>query len=819
MIKKNITNLSSPLGVRGKYLEYLSDKRNLVSIRRGFVILANRGLWLFFICLLLASCSGTRHLPEGEKLYTGAEIRIETTDKVEKSRIKAAALAVVRPEPNGSYLGMRPKLMLYQAGGENPTGKFKKWLKKTGEAPILISHVKPGLTSSIIDARLFNMGIFNSFTEFRIVEKKRTAKVIYTSYIHKPYVFNELQYDFSSLNPEQENLDSNSIRSDYKKIEEIIFTGKDKSFVKAGENYSLETLENERVRIDALLKNRGYFYFNPDYFLFEADTSVVDFSVSLKLTLKPDVPENALKAYQIQNVFVNQNYSLNDDVSQYSNDTVMCQNAVFVGSKEQMNISPDVILRSVYLRKNEIYSRENHNITLNRLMSMGNFKFVQLKFSDSDTTASGFLDVTILMTPMPNYTFRAEMDIVSKSNNYTGPRMNLSILNRNAFKGAELLNLNMAGSFEAQLSGANKNLFSYSWNPQIELTFPRFWAPFKIKPTQSIYMPKTSLSLSYNYMKRVNYFDMSIFQFIYGYKWKKSIRDEHIFNPINVSNTSIFNESNEFTALLASNPFLKKSYEEQFVGGGSYSYTYNEQVIPGKKIQYYFNGTAEAAGNFFSLAKTIGGDNPSADNPSTLLGSVYSQYAKVSFDGRVYYNFRNNDKVAMRLFAGVAKSYGNSSTLPYSKQFFSGGPNSIRAFQINSLGPGNYFQNTENVGFLQLGGDIKLELNAEYRFDIYRFIKGALFLDAGNVWQQASNPANIGNPFAFNGFINELAVGAGFGLRVDVSFFVLRFDLATPLRKPWLTESNRWVITEINPLNSAWRKENIMLNIAIGYPF
>jgi len=173
----------------------------------------------------------------------------------------------------------------------------------------------------------------------------------------------------------------------------------------------------------------------------------------------------------------------------------------------------------------------------------------------------------------------------------------------------------------------------------------------------------------------------------------------------------------------------------------------------------------------------------------------------------------------LRLFAGVASSYGNSSSLPYSKQFFSGGPNSIRAFRINSVGPGNYFQQSTNTGFLQMGGDIKLEMNAEYRFNIFSFFKGALFVDAGNVWQETSNPSNIGTPFALSQFMNELAVGTGFGLRVDVSFFVLRFDLAIPLRKPWLAENERWVIKEINPLNSAWRTENLMLNIAIGYPF
>lgn len=750
----------------------------------------------------MAACSGTKHLPRGEKLYTGEEIKLETTDKINKRFIKTIAESAVRPSPNKSYLGMRPKLWMYMAAGENPKTKFNKWLKKTGEAPVLISSVKPGVTTAIIDAKLFNIGIFKSYSESKIVEKKHTAKVIYTSHIHKPYIVKELNYAISD--------DS---------LSHTILTEKKKSFIKPDEDYNLDILKNERIRIDALLKNNGYFYFNPDYLLFKADTSAVNHSISFKLTLKDSIPKNTLTVYRINKVFIDQDYSLNEEVTDRTKDTIKYRNNVFIGKESEMNIRPRVILRSVYLKKNEIYSRQNHNITLNRLMSMGNFKFVQVKFSDSDTIAPGFLDVTILMTTMPNYTFRAGTDLVSKSNNFTGPRMNLSLLNRNTFKGAELLNLNMAGSFEAQLSGNNKNLYSYSWNPQVELTFPRFIVPFKIKRTNSIYIPKTMLSLSYNYLKRVDYFDMRTFQFIYGFKWKENIKKEHELNPINVSYTSLGNQSAAFTELLATNPFLKKSYEEQFIAGGNYSFTYNEQVVPVKKMQYFLLATAETAGNVFSLAKLIGGEKPSSENPSKVVGSIYSQYAKLSIDARGYFNFSDKNKMAMRVFAGVAKPFGNSSILPYAKQFFSGGPNSLRAFQINSVGPGTNYQNSDNRGFLQLGGDIKLEMNGEYRFNIYRFLKGALFVDAGNVWLQKSNPANTGSPFLFSTFMNEIAVGTGVGLRIDVSFFILRFDLAMPLRKPWLEENHRWVTNQINFANSSWRGENLILNIAIGYPF
>ena len=756
------------------------------------------GLLLFFG--LLTACSGTKHLPKDEKLYTGASIQFKTTDKVNKRLLKEAAQQSFRPEPNKSYFGMRPQLWLYMAAGENPKSKLKKWMRKNGDAPVLISQIKPSVTAAVIDAKLFNLGIFNSHTQFRIVEKKRTAHIIYSSYIHKPYTVDSLVYD---------------VRDD--SISHHILSDKENSLIKTGENYNLEVLQTERLRIDALLKDKGYFYFNPDYLLFKADTSSIKHSISFRLTLKDSIPENALIAYKIGNVSIDQNYSLNERRTARANDTIMIGDNIFIGNERDMKIKPEVILKSVYLRKNETYSRQNHAITLNRLMSIGNFKFVQVKFDESANNAPGLLDVTALMTPMSKYTFRAELDLVTKSNKYSGPQLNLSVLNRNTFKGAELLSLNMAGTFEAQLTRMAENLFSYSWNPDIELTFPRFIVPFKLKPTNSLYVPKTRFVLSYNYMNRVNYFDMNTFKFGYGFKWKNNVKNEHEFNPVNISYTSIGNRSAQFDSLMLSNPLLEKSYEEQFIAGANYSFTYNEQLIPGKRIQYYINLNVETAGNALSLARLIGGAKASPEQPLKVIGSVYSQYAKLSVDGRATLNLSDKDKLAFRAFAGVARSYGNSSVLPYSKQFFSGGPNSIRAFQINSLGPGTYHQQNINR-YLQSGGDIKLEANAEYRFNIYKYFKGALFVDAGNVWLQKSNPSDIGTPFRFSSFMNELAVGAGAGLRVDVSFFVLRFDLAIPLRKPWPT-NQRWVTSDIDFTDATWRRENLMLNIAIGYPF
>ncbi|MFA5417332.1 MAG: BamA/TamA family outer membrane protein, partial [Bacteroidales bacterium] len=656
-------------------------------------------------------------------------------------------------------------------------------------------------TSLVIDAQLFNIGVFNPQTGFKIVERKHTAKVIYTSKVHRPYTVTEINYSVSD--------DS---------ISQLIISEKENALIVPGDDYNLGKLVAERSRIDELLKNNGYFFFNPDYLLFVADTLKLNRTVSFNLTLKDSIPPSALTAYRINNVYIDQDYTLNEEENDLINDTLQIQNTVFFGNTEKMQIRPKVVLQSIFVKKGETYSRKNHNITLNRLMSLGNFKFVQVKFTREDSLQNGLLDATILMTPKPKYNFRTEVDIVSKSNNYTGPKLDISFLDRNAFGGAELVKLNLEGTFEAQLGGKNKNLYSYSISPKVELYFPRFLLPFKIRE-KSMYTPKTHLSLAFKYLKMVNYYDMRTLEFIYGYKWKTDIKREHDLNPVSISYSSFSNQSAEFIALIESNPYLKRSYEEQFITGGSYAFTYNEQVLSGKKMQYYLHLTTEIAGNTLFMAKRLGGEKISSDNPSKIAGSVFSQFARFSIDGRGYYNLKNQNRLVSRIFMGLAIPYGNSDVLPYSKQFFSGGPNSLRAFHINSVGPGNYDQASDSNNFLQLGGDIKLEINLEYRFNIISYFKGALFVDAGNVWELKSNPAKVGTPFNFSGLLSETALGAGAGIRIDLSFFVLRFDLAMPLRKPWIDKHNRWVINEINFGDSSWRRDNLILNIAIGYPF
>lgn len=754
-------------------------------------------------CFFLFACTGLKRLPPNEKLYTGAKIKLVYNGKIKnKKEIIANAKTALRPQPNQSFLGMRPKLWLYQIMGTPKKKGIKQKLKEQGEEPVLASTIRPAETSKFIDAKLFNAGIFNGITNYKIIEKKKTIRVVYTSHIHIPYKIKDITFDIPVA-----------------KIDSLLRAGQKKTILVAGNNYDLEAIKKERERLDGILKDNGYFYFNPDYLLFKVDTMSAKKQVNLTLTLKEETPDKALQQFRVGNIFINPDFSLDTKLnldSLYKNRLVV-DSVIFLS--QDTKVKPWVILQNVSLRKHQLYSRKKHNSTLNRLMTMGTYKFVRIKFIPEDSVVNRSLEMRIMLTPMPKRTLRTEANMVSKSNDFVGPQLSLNYMNRNAFNGAELLNVTLGGSFETQISGKYKNLYSYSLNSKVELFFPRFVVPIPLNHPNNFYVPKTKLSLGYNYLKRIAYFDLRSFQFIYGFKWKESACKDHELNPININLVSVVNRTPAFNELLASNPFIQKSYNEQFIAGALYSFLYNEQILPAKRDQLYFNAIVETSGNTFSLLNQLNGKTPDASNPAKVAGIVYSQFGKVSTDFRNYLNFKHS-KVVSRVFAGVGKAYGNSLTLPYIKQFFSGGANSVRAFPINSLGPGTHSVDPHGATlFLQQGGDIKLEGNLEYRFDIFKSLKGAVFSDAGNVWLFKSNPAVTSDPFSFSKFYDEFAVGGGIGLRLDITFFVLRFDMATPFRKPWLPEHERWVIQKINFGSSSWRGDNLILNVAIGYPF
>jgi len=304
------------------------------------------------------------------------------------------------------------------------------------------------------------------------------------------------------------------------------------------------------------------------------------------------------------------------------------------------------------------------------------------------------------------------------------------------------------------------------------------------------------------------------------YTWRKSQFLTHKFKPIDISVTELLEASDEFKEYLLLNPSIRKSFEEQFIIGLSYNFIFNH-LSDAKKKQYYFSFGADPSGNIVGLIHRLSsGENPSPENPIEIFDRPVSQYFRFRIDARYYIKTGKESRVATRLFGGIGIPYGNSTVMPYIKQFYSGGTNSIRAFRARSLGPGSYNppDSLANV-LIDQTGEIKLEANLEYRFPIIGYLKGAIFTDVGNIWLAHEDSLRPGGKFDVETFYKEFAVGLGVGLRIDVDLVVLRFDWAFPVRKPWLSEDQRWVFDEINLFDSQWRRNNLLWNISIGYPF
>lgn len=760
--------------------------------------------FLLFLIVTLYSCSNIKYLPKNDQLYIGSTIKINSEVTIKnKKNLKSELKSIARPKPNKAFFGIRTKLWIYNVTSKQPEKRIKKWLnKKFGEKPTLLSDQHPKEVSEVMVNQLHNLGYFKADVVYKIISKNKKAQIEYTATVDEPYHVNKIIFP-SKVDP----------------LSVEIKASQEKSLLKAGMQYNLDILKQERVRIDNQLKENGYYFFNPDYLLFKADSSLNKHELTLILTVKSDVPEKAKKAYTFNNIYIFPSYHLNKDSLNNKLDTIKIDNYYYLNTDS--SFYPKTIIRSVFLEKGNKYSRKAHNLTISRLMGIGVFKFVNIKFVDTIINNNATLDAFIYLTQTEKKSLQLQIEAITKSNNFTGPAVTLSYKDRNAFKGSELFVANIIGSFETQLTNRQKGLYSFEIGANTQLYIPKFITPFKIKNPSSLFVPKTKFDIGFKLMHRALFFNMRSFNISYGYTWKESAQKEYEITPIAINFAKLMKTTTAFEALLNENSYLRKSFEQQFTIGSIYSFNYNTLIGKPKKNQYYFNATLDLSGNTMYFIQSALKSKKTVDGSYSIGGYAYSQYSKLSTDTRYYLALNKKSRLATRLIIGAGIPYKNSTTLPYVKQFFSGGSNSIRGFLPRTVGPG-IFKTVESDNsklLIDKAGDLKLEANLEYRFDIVSVLKGALFIDAGNIWLVNKNSELPGGEFKINTFQQQIAVSAGFGLRIDISFFVIRFDLAAPLRKPYLPENERWVINKINMGSSGWRKDNLVLNIAIGYPF
>ena len=477
------------------------------------------------------------------------------------------------------------------------------------------------------------------------------------------------------------------------------------------------------------------------------------------------------------------------------------------------NIKASALVRAVTYRPGSLYNIKNQNRTLNRFINMGIFKFAKNRYvGDRDTIDPHFLDVYYYLTPLPRKTFQAEVGTFTKSNSFTGARASLTWRNRNVFKGAEQLYIKTYGSFESSGNSALQANNNFSLGMDVSLLFPRFITPFKIKES-SFFPPKTKFTVGYEWFRRQALYTKNFFRLQYELTWKEQVNKEHTLSPVSITYNTTTAFSPQYLALVNQVPVLAQTNLPEVIIGSFYNYSFHSGNQKAKTI-LYFNGNVDGAGNATGLFFKNNGPYS-----SKIAGAYFSQYVKVETDFRYSTKLNDNTWWANRIIIGAGFPYGNSSYLPFSHQFTIGGASSIRGFQPRQLGPGRARANSLQQLYLPLiGGDYKLEINTEIRFPLFSRLKGALFIDAGNIWTKDSVLYGSNAQFSSR-FLQDIAISAGFGLRVDISILIIRLDIAAPLREPYLERGKEWVIRDFQPLLSAWRRQNLVYNIAIGYPF
>lgn len=754
---------------------------------------------------LLASCNNTKHLGRGQLLYKGAGVSIKSdTNLPNKKTIKHELEDALYPEPNNEFLGIFPlRLWVYNQVGEVDNNKgLKHWLKyEFGEEPVLMNDIDPQAVERLLKNRLINNGYFRPSVDYTIKTHKKQSRITYTATLDRPYRINSLHYP-----------DSGAI------LQHEIQKLRENTLLDSASIYNLETLKKERQRIDKALLEKGFYYFAPDYLIFKVDSSAMNNTVDLFLKIKKKTPREARSKYKIKRVLLYPNFSLEDTLSTSCVDTLSINGIEYITRKN--SFIPETVVRQVSLRPGEMYNRLEHEETLGRLMGMGIFKFVNIRFRKAGFEAdTGLLNAHVYLTPQTRQSFRAELKGSAKSNNFAGPGMELNYTHRNLFKGAEKLSLNLHGSWETQIS-SGEDLSQWEYGIDARLDYPRLESPFGIKLRRSRFVPKTNIGLGFEAENRIKYFSTYSFFASFGYSWKENRANKHQLDLVSVDYFNVGRKTDAFNNILRDNPFLQNTFSNQFLIGPDYTFTYNEGSVSTKKTSIYFQGRSDFSG--LILEQMLKGVN-AIDNavPTNELFDIsYAQYARFDGDFRFYHRLDRKSRMAYRFFAGSGFPIGNSKSLPYIKQYYAGGTNDIRAFRARTLGPGGYIQpdSLQNNLFIDQTGDIKLEANAEYRFKILNILEGAVFVDAGNIWLKNKDDERPQGQFKVGNFHRQIAVGTGLGLRLDISFLVLRTDLAFPLRNPSLPRGDRWVHDEIFGYKG-WAGDNLVLNIAIGYPF
>ena len=768
------------------------------------------------VCLVLVSCNVTKNIPEEEILYTGSKNIIlpppmETAGSEDVAGEVAAAL---KKNPSNKMFGVLPipfGLWVYDTFGKYEKG-FGKWIfNRFATDPVYISTVSPEVRNQAGTNVLRDNGYFNGKVTSRVIPHKKDslkASIEYTVDFKNPYFIDTLM--FEGFEP---------------KVLRYVKYRKKESKLKPGTQFKVSKLDEERERISTLLRNRGFFYFRPDYLTFMADTTQNPGGhVSLKMKPVDGLPDEAQRQYQIGKKSV---YFLGKNNEQ-PNDSIHYKD-IDIHFHDKLNVRPNMLYRWLNYQsfvkndslQNSIskhrYSQYRHKRVQQRLAQLGIFRYMDLNYTPRDTTPQcDTLDFRFTASFDKPLDAELEVNVKTKSNDQTGPGASFSVTRYNVFKGGETWDVKLKGAYEWQTGrkqGKKKNAMnSWEFGLSTSLTFPRVLFP-SYTDREYDYPATTTFSLHAEQLNRARFYKMLSFGGNATYELQPKLTSRHSFTPFELTFNVLQKHTKEFDEITGKNPALFLSMQNQFIPKMQYTYTYDNAVVrKNKPTSIWWQTTVGSAGNITSCLYGIFGKSFGREGKN-LLGSPFAQFAKVNTDFRVLWKMNKNNSLAARVALGVVGAYGNSSVVPYSEQFYVGGANSIRAFTVRSIGPGGYKPQESDFSYLDQTGDIKLEANVEYRFRIFGGLMGALFMDAGNVWLMRDDPKRPDSQFRIKSFAKQIALGTGLGIRYDMDFLVFRLDCGVPLHVPYTTSKSGYY----NIDGAFWKQLGI--HFAIGYPF
>ena len=772
---------------------------------------------LLSLPLVLPSCSTTKNVPDDDQLFVGlTKIQYgdhETSDHFRQTQEEVeAALATA---PNGALFGSSYYRTPFPYGlwiwnwADGSSGKFKKWMKKSfGKPPVLMSQVNPALRASVAQSVLRKNGYMHGTVNFSEVPRRNPKKMKIGYTVAPGPLF---------------TVDTMSYEKFPQDMRHLIDSTRSEAYLKSGSPFSVSYLDAERSRLSQLMRNNGYYYYQPGYASYLADTFAVNNHVQLRLQLADSLPEQAMKPWHIGKTTIQLRKSYRERFTDSVDHRFL--KIRFSGKKPPMR--PGVILRNMRLRPRSLFSNDSYQESMQKVNATGVFSSVDFRFTPRTALAADSLqprhyandtlDLTLNCTFDKPYDFYFEADLKNRTIGRRGPEAKVGLVRRNAFKGGERLDVNLHGAYEWQADGGSSgNSYQYGIDASVE--FPRILLPFlsdeprrrsraggrRRRPHRYYSTPWTIAKLSTDIIRRPNYYKMHIVSGEWTYRWQPSDNSQHELSPLTVKYQFMNSSTAQMDSMLYNNLYLYASMENRFIPKMRYTYLYTSPKKQRNPLRW--ETSIEESGNLTSLYFLAKGEGWNTKE-KTLFKTPYSQFIRLETDLTKTWTLSNRSQLVGHVNAGYMRCYGNSTMVPFSEKFYVGGANSVRAFAVRSIGPGAFPEAglPDQFSFAIRNGDKKLVMNLEYRYRVVGNLHGALFLDMGNVWDSSIDDYD-GN------FLKELATGTGLGLRYDLDFLVVRLDWGFGLHLPYETEKSGY-------FNISRFKDMHTLHFAIGYPF